>query len=47
MAKTNDKKNCCTIVDMVQNLIGKHAVAIKGEMLFRVHTCNDGLRKQA
>lgn len=45
--KQNNNKNCWTIVDMVQNLIGKHAVAIKGEMLFRVHTCNDDLWEQA
>ena len=41
--KQNNKKECCTIVDKVQNLIRKHAVAINREMLFRVHTCNDGL----
>ena len=45
MAKTND--NYCTIVDMVQSLIRKHAVAIKGEMLLGVHTCNDDLWEQA
>ena len=45
--KQNNKKKCCTIVDKVQNLIRKHAVAINREMLFRVHTCNDGLWKQA
>ena len=44
--KQNNKKNCCTIVDKVQNLIRKHAVAINREMLFRVHTRNDGLWKQ-